>query len=70
MRSRAEKQTAEPKKRSLGLRILSGFFRFIAVCLCIGIIGASVVSVLLSLYIVKATANDAEIFDLDELALA
>lgn len=51
-------------------RIGFGFLRLIAVCLCLGVIGISVLSVLLSLYVVKATADDDELLNLDELALA
>ena len=58
------------KKKGRGGRIAKGILRFIAVCMCLGIIGVSVLSVALSLYVVKATANDAEVLDLDELALA
>lgn len=58
------------KQRSTGARIFFGFLRFVAVCLCLGIMAASVGSVLLSLYVVKATANDSELLNLDELELA
>lgn len=43
--------------------------KFIAVCLCIGIIGSSVVAVMLSMYIVKATQDDGQLLDLDSLKL-
>ena len=47
-----------------------GFFKFIAVCICLGIIGASVAAVALSMYVVKVTENDATLLDLQNLELS
>lgn len=41
-----------------------------AACVCLGVMVASVVAVLLSMYVVKSTAADAQLLDLDELKLA
>lgn len=43
--------------------------KFIAVCLCLAILGGSVVAVALSMYVVKETANDEELLNLDDLKL-
>ena len=58
------------KKKSLGVRMLIGLGKFVAVCVCLGVMGASVLAVMLSLYAVKITANDAELLDLTSLRLA
>ncbi|MEG1381025.1 MAG: transglycosylase domain-containing protein [Ruthenibacterium sp.] len=58
------------KKGSLGKRMLMGFLKFIAVCMCFGIIATSVVAVMLSMYIVKATANDDTVINLEDLKLS
>ena len=48
-----------PKKKKSGVRrFFGGLFRFIAVCICLGVMVASVVAVALSLYLVEATADD------------
>ena len=47
-----------------------GLFKFIAVCICLGIIGASVAAVALSMYVVKVTENDATLLDLQNLELS
>ncbi|MEF9866388.1 MAG: transglycosylase domain-containing protein, partial [Oscillospiraceae bacterium] len=44
--------------------------RFIGVCICLGIMAASVMAVLLSMYLVKVTANDAQRLDLNNLKLS
>lgn len=64
-----ENKSPKPKK-STGKAILFGFLRFIAVCMCLGIIAVSAVAVLLSLYVVEATANDGALLDLDNLKLS
>lgn len=56
------------KKQSTAKRIWFGFLRFIAVCMCLGIIAVSIASVLLSMYVVKATANDDTLLDLENIA--
>lgn len=58
------------KEGSLGKRILMGFLKFIAVCLCLGIILTSVAAVGLSMYIVKATENDDSVINLEDLKLS
>ena len=58
------------KEVSLAKRIFVGFVKFVAVCICLGIIGASVAAVALSMYIVKVTENDATILDLQNLELS
>ncbi|MEG0911669.1 MAG: hypothetical protein RSF70_08825, partial [Ruthenibacterium sp.] len=50
--------------------MLMGFLKFIAVCMCFGIIATSVVAVMLSMYIVKATANDDTVINLEDLKLS
>lgn len=58
-----------PKKKKSGVRrFFGGLFRFIAVCICLGVMVASVVAVALSLYLVEATADDN--LDLTEVKLA
>lgn len=66
----AAKKTKPKKKKGLGKRIFVGFFKFIAVCVCIGVIGMSVIAVMLSMYLVEATANDDTLLDLENLKLS
>ncbi len=58
------------KKPNIFLRILIIFFKFIAVCFCLGVITFSTIAVLLSLYIVETTAGDDTLLDLENLKLA
>ncbi len=60
----------QKKEGSLGKRIVLGFFKVIAVCLCLGIILTSVAAVGLSMYIVKATENDDTLINLEDLKLS
>lgn len=64
------KSRKSKKSGSLAGRIAVGFFKFIAVCICLGIIGASVAAVALSMYVVKVTENDATLLDLQNLELS
>ena len=52
------------------MRIFKGFMKFVAACICLGVMVGSVLAVLLSLYAVEITANDAELLDLTNLELA
>lgn len=65
-----QRRAAPKKKRNIFARIGIGFMKFIAVCLSLGIIGGSVVAVMLSMYVVSATANDDALLDLTDLKLA
>ncbi len=47
-----------------------GFLRFMGVCICLGVMAMSVVAVLLSMYVVKATENDGQLLDLNNLKLS
>ena len=58
----APKNKKKPKKRR---SIIGMIFSFIGCMLCLCIMGASVGGVLLSMYIVQVTADDAETLDLD-----
>ncbi len=58
------------KKKNIFLRIIIFIFKFIAVCICLGIITASTIAIMLSLYIVEATAGDDALLDLENLKLA
>ena len=66
----APRRAPQKKKRNLAARIGIGILKFIAVCMCLAIILGSVAAVLLSMYIVKATADDATLINLDDLELA
>lgn len=57
----------KPKKKH---PILSGFFKFIAVMLCIGIMAGSALTVGAVYYVVQATANDGDLLDLDNIELS
>lgn len=61
------------KRRSFG-RILGGIFlgflKFCFAMMCLGIIAASVVAVMVSSYLAKATVNDEALLDLDNLKLS
>ena len=58
----APKNKKKPKKRR---SIIGMIFGFIGCVLCLGVMAASVGGVLLSMYIVQVTADDAETLDLD-----
>ena len=58
------------KKPNLFLRMTKGFFKFVASCICLGVMVASVAAVIISLYAVRVTANDADLLDLTSLRLA
>ena len=58
----APKNKKKPKKRR---SIIGMIFSFIGCMLCLCIMAASVGGVLLSMYIVQVTADDAETLDLD-----
>ena len=65
-----ERRPRNGKKQPRALRIFKGFMKFIAACICLGVMVGSVLAVLLSLYAVEITANDAELLDLNNLELA
>lgn len=73
-RSAAPEHSEQPhrknKKPNMAVRICRGFFKFVAVCMCLGVMMASVLAVIVSMYAVKITANDAELLDLTGLRLA
>ncbi len=52
------------------MRILIFIFKFISVCVCLGVITFSTIAILLSLYIVETTAGDDELLDLENIKLA
>lgn len=52
------------------MRIFKGFMKFVGVCICLGIMAGSVLAVVLSMYVVKITAGDADLLDLTNLKLA
>ncbi len=58
------------KKRNIFLAILIIFFKFLVVLGCLGIIAGSTVAVMLSMYLVEATAGDDALLDLEQLDLA
>ena len=68
--SKGESSTPPPKppKPNLFMRIVAGFFKLIAACICLGVMAVSVVAVLVSQYVVNVTANDN--LDLVNLKLA
>ena len=47
-----------------------GFWRLVACCFCLGVMAASVLAVMLSMYVVEVTADDATLLDLDNMRLA
>ena len=61
---------APRKKQGRGMRIFKGFMKFVGVCICLGIMAGSVLAVVLSMYVVKITAGDADLLDLTNLKLA
>lgn len=63
-------QGPKKKKRSVIGRIWSFFWRFCVCMGCLGVMLGSVLAVLLSMYVVKATAADADLLDLDNMDLA
>ena len=69
--NRGQPPARRPKKQKhIALRILGGLAKFAAACICLGVMAGSVLAVLLSMYVVKITANDAELLDLTNLKLA
>ncbi len=61
------------KRRGGGLSVggvIGGFFRFIACCICLGIIAVSVAAVAVSMVVVRETQNDGDLLDLTKLELA
>ncbi len=58
------------KKHGKGRSVWSVVWRFLAACVCLCVMLGSVAAVLMSMYVVKATAADAQLLDLDELKLA
>lgn len=58
-----------PKKESRGKRFFFGFLRFMGSCICLGIMAVSVLAVMAAMYLVKATENDAELLDLNNIDL-
>lgn len=64
------KQANPKKKRSVVARIFFGLCKFAGICICLGVMVGSVFAVLLSMYAVDLTANDAELLDLTNLKLA
>ena len=57
-----------PKKRKRSF--WRGFWRLVACCFCLGVMAASVLAVMLSMYVVEVTADDATLLDLDNMRLA
>lgn len=65
------KQAAKKSKGKItGKAITFAILRFIASCVCIGVIGVSVVAVLVSLYVVDATSDDGDLLNLDNIKLS
>lgn len=60
----------KPKGKITGKAITFAILRFIASCVCLGVIGVSVLAVLVSLYVVDATADDGDLLNLDNIKLS
>ncbi|MDL2323929.1 transglycosylase domain-containing protein [Ruminococcaceae bacterium OttesenSCG-928-A16] len=63
------KKRKAPKKRSVFGIIVASMCKFVFVLVCAGIIAVSVMAVGVSQYMADATANDADLLDLDNLKL-
>jgi len=69
----APKKKKKRRKRGGGLTVgsvIGGFFRFVACCICLGIIAVSVAAVAVSMFVVRETQNDGDLLDLTKLELA
>ncbi|MBC5582058.1 penicillin-binding protein [Anaerofilum sp. BX8] len=60
----------KPKKKGGAKRVWANIGRVLVVLVSIGVIVASVLAVMLSLYVVKVTANDASLLNLENLKLS
>ncbi len=65
-----KKKKPKKKKRNIFLLILSIIFKFIIAVICLCIIAGSTVAVMLSMYLVEATAGDDALLNLEQLDLA
>ncbi len=71
--SRAKKTTdkkPKKKKRNIFLTLFLLLIKFLVVLACLGIIAGSTIAVMLSMYLVEATAGDDALLDLEQLDLA
>ncbi len=68
--AKAPRDNKGRKQRGWPARIFFGFLRFVAVMMCLCIMAVSVASVMLSMYVVKATEDDDTLLNLDDLKLA
>lgn len=57
------------QKKPMGMRIFLGFCKVVAVCICLAVMVGSVVAVMASMYLVKATENDSQTLDLYNINL-
>lgn len=57
-------------KKKKKWRVLRFLVRLFCICCCLGIMVASVLAVLLSMYVVKVTEDDATLLDLDNMKLS
>ncbi|MBQ5754137.1 MAG: penicillin-binding protein, partial [Oscillospiraceae bacterium] len=71
---RHESPAGEPAPRKPRKKKKFSFWRFlwktIACCFCLGVMAASVLAVMLSMYVVEVTADDATLLDLDNMRLS